>query len=94
MARATWNDTVLAESDVYEVVEGNVYSPPDSINREYFSGSDHTTRCPWKGTANYLTAEVNGEKFTNAGWYYADPSSAAANIKGYVAFYGPVQVEA
>ena len=31
MARAIWNDVVLAESDTFETVEGNVYFPPDSV---------------------------------------------------------------
>ena len=93
MARATWNGVVLAESENYQVVEGNVYFPPDSINREYFSDSDHTTQCPWKGMATYLTAEANGETFKNAAWYYADPSSKARHIKDHVAFYAPVKVE-
>lgn len=93
MARATWNGVVLAESDNYQVVEGNVYFPPDSISREYFSDSNHTTRCPWKGLASYLTAEVDGETFKNAAWYYAEPSSKAKHIKDHLAFYAPVKVE-
>jgi len=31
MARVVWNDVVLAESDKYEMVEGNVYFPPESV---------------------------------------------------------------
>ena len=33
-AKAIWNDVVLAESEVTEIVEGNHYFPPDSVNRE------------------------------------------------------------
>ena len=40
MAKATWNDVTLAESDRTEVVEGNHYFPPDSLNRQYFRESD------------------------------------------------------
>lgn len=29
-AKATWNGAVIAETDTYEVVEGNVYFPPSS----------------------------------------------------------------
>ena len=29
MARATWNGAVIAESDNFEAVEGNVYFPAD-----------------------------------------------------------------
>jgi uncharacterized protein (DUF427 family) len=34
MARATWHGKVLAESDEFEVVENNVYFPPESLNRQ------------------------------------------------------------
>ncbi|NQW18388.1 MAG: DUF427 domain-containing protein [Chloroflexi bacterium] len=93
MARAVWNGVVLAESDDCQIVEGNIYFPPNSVNREFFSDSDHETRCPWKGMASYLNAAVEGENFKNAAWYYADPSSKAADIKDHLAFYAPVKVE-
>ncbi len=93
MPRATWNGALLAESDTTEIVEGTVYFPPESLNREYFSESDHTTRCPWKGTASYLNVSVDGQWFPNAAWYYPDASPAAKKIKGYVAFYTPISVE-
>ena len=34
MAKAIWNGVVLAESDKYEIVEGTVYFPPESIKKE------------------------------------------------------------
>ena len=62
MAKATWNGTVLAESDSCEVVEGNQYFPPDSVNMDYFKPSNKTTTCGWKGLANYYTLEVDGQQ--------------------------------
>lgn len=59
MARATWNGRVLAESDDTRVVEGNHYFPEQSLNKEYFEGSDHHSLCPWKGIASYYTVEVD-----------------------------------
>ncbi|MEL7316135.1 MAG: DUF427 domain-containing protein, partial [Cyanobacteria bacterium J06559_3] len=47
MPKATWNGTVLAESDRCEVVEGNQYFPPDSLNREYFKPTDRWFWCHW-----------------------------------------------
>ena len=41
--KAIWNDTVIAESDDTEIVEGNHYFPFDSIKSEYFSKSELTT---------------------------------------------------
>lgn len=92
MPKATWNGAVLAESDQTEIVEGNHYFPPESINREHFRDSETTTVCGWKGTANYYTVEVAGEQNPDAAWYYASPKPEAANIAGYVAFWKGVEV--
>jgi len=93
MARAIWNGAVLAESDDFEVVEGNVYFPPASLNKEYFEESSHTSVCGWKGLANYYTVHVDGERNKDAAWYYDAPKPAASNIQGHVAFWKGVQVE-
>ncbi|WP_460192601.1 DUF427 domain-containing protein [Thermosynechococcus sp. FA-CM-4201] len=92
MAKAVWKGATLAESDRYEVVEGNVYFPPEALNPAYFQSSDTHTVCGWKGTARYYHVVVNGEVNRDAAWYYPDPKPAAANIKGYVAFWRGVQV--
>ncbi|MDG2990419.1 DUF427 domain-containing protein [Candidatus Synechococcus calcipolaris G9] len=94
MAKATWNGVVLAESDRCEVVEGNQYFPPESLNQDYFQASPTHTTCGWKGTASYYTLVVNGQENKDAAWYYPDPKEAAKKIKGYVAFWRGVKVEA
>ena len=91
--KATWNGTVLAESDSTIVVENNHYFPAESINKEYFKESSHQTSCPWKGKASYYSVEVEGEKNENAAWFYPTPKNAATNIKGYVAFWKGVEVK-
>lgn len=93
MPRALWKGTVIAESDKFEVVEGNVYFPPDAIRREHFKESDTHTVCGWKGTASYYTVSVDGEENRDAAWYYPDPKPAAANIKDHIAFWRGVTVE-
>ena len=94
MPKATWNGAVLAESDDCVVVEGNQYFPEDAINREYFVDSSTTTNCPWKGTASYYSIAVDGKTNPDAAWYYADPKPAADQIRGRVAFWKGVTVEA
>lgn len=94
MAKAIWNDTIIAESDHCEVVEGNYYFPPDAIKTEYFKPSDTHTSCFWKGQASYYTLDVNGAMNKDAAWYYPEPKEKAANIKGYIAFWRGVKVEA
>jgi uncharacterized protein (DUF427 family) len=93
MPKAIWKDTVLAESDRCEVVEGNQYFPPDAIDRRYVRESATHTICSWKGTASYLDVVVDGETNADAAWYYPDPKPAAAPIKDYVAFWHGVRVE-
>ncbi|MGB2924961.1 MAG: DUF427 domain-containing protein [Limnothrix sp.] len=94
MPTATWNDTIIAESDNCEIVEGNYYFPPDAIKSEYFTSSDTHTNCFWKGQASYYTIQINGEQNKDAAWYYPEPKAKAENIKGYVAFWRGVKVEA
>jgi uncharacterized protein (DUF427 family) len=93
MAKATWKGILLAESDETVVVEGNHYFPPDSLRWEHFSENDRHTVCPWKGVASYYDVVVDGETNHAAAWTYPDPTPAASNIKGYVAFWGGVRVE-
>lgn len=93
MAKAIWNGEIIAESDVYELVEGNVYFPPESVKRDFLKPSDATSHCPWKGDASYYTLSVNGEENADAAWYYPAPYDKAAHIKDHVAFWKGVQVE-
>ena len=94
MATAIWNGVTLAESKDTQIVERNHYFPPGEVHRAFLEPSDHTTICPWKGTAHYYHVLVGGKRNENAAWYYPEPKSAAANIKDHVAFWKGVQVSA
>ena len=93
MVKTLFNGTVVAETEDYEVVEGNIYFPSESIKREYFSDSGLHTNCPWKGLGRYYSVKVEGQEARDVAWYYPTPSDAAANIKGHVAFYPLVTIE-
>lgn len=92
MANAKWNGQVIAESDHFELVEGNVYFPRSALKPEYFKASAHTSICPWKGVASYFDVVVDGKTNENAAWYYASPKDAAKNITGHIAFWKGVEV--
>lgn len=90
--KATWNNTVIAESDDTVLVEGNHYFPASSLRQEFTTFSNHKTSCPWKGEASYLSLLVNGEMNIDAVWYYPDPKPEAEHIRGHVAFWKGVKV--
>ena len=90
--RATWNGSVIADSDQTVVVEGNHYFPPDSVAQEFLRPSTTITVCGWKGTAHYYTLEVDGDQNVDAAWFYPEVKDAAQEIRGYVAFWKGVEV--
>ena len=90
--KATWKDTVIAESDDTVVVEGNHYFAESSLKREYITFSNHKTTCAWKGQASYYSLIVDGELNPDAVWYYADPKPEAEMVRGRVAFWKGVKV--
>ncbi|GAO47177.1 DUF427 domain-containing protein [Saitoella complicata NRRL Y-17804] len=87
-------DTLLAQSERVERVEGNLYFPPGTIQKQYFHGpTELHTHCPWKGDASYYTVEIPGKddarsvKLENIAWYYPEAKEGAKYIEGWVAFY-------
>ena len=90
--KAIWNGVVIAESNDTKVVEGNHYFPRESVKDAYLEESDHSTVCPWKGTASYFSISAGGEMNPNAAWYYPEPSAEANSIKDHVAFWRGVEV--
>lgn len=92
--KATWNGTVIAESDDTVVVEGNHYFPIASLDRRFITDSAHHSTCPWKGTANYYTLHVDEKENRDAAWYYPEPKQGAEAVANRVAFWKGVTVEA
>ena len=90
--KAIWNGETIAESDDIVTVEGNAYFPAAALRSEVVRPSNHTSVCPWKGTAQYYSLEVGGKTNPNAVWYYPEPKEAAAQIHGRVAFWKGVSV--
>jgi uncharacterized protein (DUF427 family) len=93
MTKATWEGTVLAESNACVVVEGNYYFPAEAVAHEHLRPSSTTTLCPWKGVAHYYDIEVRGKRNPDAAWYYPEPKDPAKEIKGRIAFWKGVKVD-
>ena len=95
MPKAIWNGAVIAEAgdDDIELVEGNVYFAPETVNKEFLKESQTRTVCPWKGTASYYDVIVDGEVNKDAAWVYPVTKPAAEHIAGHIAFWKGVSVE-
>ncbi|HEX9392426.1 MAG TPA: DUF427 domain-containing protein [Usitatibacteraceae bacterium] len=94
MPTATWNNTVIADAPMSEIVivENNFYFPRSAVKNAHLRDSSHQTVCPWKGTASYFDVLVGDQVNANAAWYYAAPKDAAKEIAGRVAFWKGVTV--
>tara|TARA_B100001013_G_scaffold35752_1_gene19211 strand:+ start:2751 stop:3032 length:282 start_codon:yes stop_codon:yes gene_type:complete len=90
--KAISNGQVIAESETTVVVEGNHYFPRASLADEFFTTSQTTSICSWKGTAHYLNVVVHGKTEADAAWHYPNPKPAAAEIEDRVAFWGAIEV--
>ncbi|MBI3375404.1 MAG: DUF427 domain-containing protein [Betaproteobacteria bacterium] len=93
MPKATWNEAVIAQSELFETVEGNTYFPSASVRVEYLRPSETHTICRWKGMASYYDVVVNGKVNRDAAWYYPEPTAKAQNIKDHIAFWRGVAIE-
>ncbi|MEO7071864.1 MAG: DUF427 domain-containing protein [Rhodanobacter sp.] len=93
LAVSDWRRLDADESDRTVVVEGNHYFPRESLKAEHFRDSTKHTVCPWKGTASYFDVVVDDQVNPGAAWYYPEPKSAAAEIRGHVAFWQGVTVQ-
>jgi uncharacterized protein (DUF427 family) len=95
MPRATWRGVVIAEAlaEDVQLVEGNVYFPPEAVRPDHLRPSATHTICGWKGTASYYDLVVGDEVNRDAAWFYPETKEAAKAIEGWVAFWHGVSVE-
>ena len=63
------------------------YIPPRDIKADCLLLSAGRSFCEWKGEARYYSLVVAGTTIEEAGWFYPNPTTRFADIKGYVAFY-------
>ncbi|HEY8401350.1 MAG TPA: DUF427 domain-containing protein [Cytophagaceae bacterium] len=91
--RAIWKNTVIAQSDDVEEIDGNFYFPLDSIKKNYFIESSTKSSCPWKGQASYFHILIDGEVNEDSAWYYSGEESKVAILKDRVAFWKGVELK-
>ena len=89
--KALWNNTLIAESTDIVTYDGEHYFPESALKREYTTFSNHRASDA-RGQAQFLSLFHKGEMLADAVWFYAEPSEAAAQLKGRVAFGKGVQI--
>jgi len=63
------------------------YLPKVDVRMDLLEPTDSHTACPYKGTASYWTAVVNGQRHDDVVWSYPQPLPESTRIGGLVAFY-------
>jgi uncharacterized protein (DUF427 family) len=92
MRQAIWGETIIAESEITQKVDGYEYFPPETVRWELLAESSATSVCHWKGQANYFDVVVAEDRLTQAAWVYRHPSPAADHLRGHIAFWRGVHV--
>jgi uncharacterized protein (DUF427 family) len=71
---------------VYETaLEPKLYVRRDQVRAELVP-SPTTTYCPYKGTASYWTAVVDGARVEDVAWSYDDPRPESLPIRALLSF--------
>ena len=64
-----------------------LYFPVKDVNMDVLQVTDTSTRCPYKGAAEYFSAKTSDGVLKDIAWTYNNPIAEAAEIKGLIAFY-------
>ena len=80
----TWSPVLLFETSL----PTRYYLPRQDVRLDLFEATDHSTRCPYKGTADqYWSWRGGGAVPPDIVWSYPDPLPAVAAIRGRLAFF-------
>jgi uncharacterized protein (DUF427 family) len=90
--RVELDGVTLAESRspriLYETyLPPRYYLPITDVRMDLLRPSGTETRCPYKGTANYWTVEVDGRRHEDLVWIYRTPLPESQKIAGLACFY-------
>lgn len=93
-ASARLGSTQIATSDDIVALEGNAYFPLASVADGVLHPSSTTTVCPWKGIASYYDVHVDGLVVPDGAFTYRHPTPVVRRIKGRVAFWKGIEIDA
>lgn len=87
-----FGDQLIAQSNrVIELDEGNYdtrfYFPKSDIKMAMLEETDHSTYCPFKGTARYWTIRSEAGDLENGVWAYDAPYQEGQKLQDHLCFY-------
>jgi uncharacterized protein (DUF427 family) len=90
--RVELDGVVLADSTNARVLhESNLpprwYIPKADVRMDLLTASDSTSRCPYKGQAEYWSARVGDRDVADIAWSYPTPLPESERIAGLISFY-------
>jgi uncharacterized protein (DUF427 family) len=90
--RVELNGVVLADSPravaLFETgLPPRWYIPKVDARMDLLDATTESSRCPYKGVAEYWSARVGDEVFENVVWSYRTPLPESQRIAGYLAFF-------
>ena len=63
------------------------YIPREDVRLDLLEPTSLVTRCPYKGTATYWSAQIGDQVAKNVVWCYEDPIPECPKIKGLLCFF-------
>jgi len=63
------------------------YLPLADLHTELLVPSEHTSQCPYKGTASYWSVQVGDTRYDDFVWIYRSPLPESAKVTGLACFY-------
>lgn len=88
---------VVSEQTVAETTESvmllepghpiRYYLPMDDVRLDLLRPTTTESRCPYKGTADYYSIEVNGETLVDMAWMYRYPTPEVSRVAGMLCFF-------
>lgn len=63
------------------------YLPKTDVKMELLTPSPTTTRCPYKGMAEYYSVTVGDQAHEDLAWWYRYPTPESSRVAGLVCFY-------
>jgi uncharacterized protein (DUF427 family) len=90
--RVELDGVVLAESTHAHVLHETGlpprwYIPKVDVRFDLLEPSTNTSMCPYKGTAEYWSVEIDGQRTDDIAWSYRTPLPESERIAGLVCFY-------